>query len=606
VFLPRSTLTVFDSFSPIAAISPIPNSTFTAFCQENHITLSTADRGSLQAHLAEIWGEYKAFIFLLATGAVVRLIAPLLQDKASDPAVIVLDPTLKFAISLCGGHGGNGDRLATLIARQLEATPLITNASTGLGLLEIDLLGLPYGWKKGTGDWTGVSGAIARSAPVQVIQEAGSTLWRDRLAVDHPFDLDREEGTYQGRVWIGFSHRQFHPQSSLPKVQWHPRVLWVGIGCIRGTTKEVIETAIATVFKRYHLALEAIAGLTSIDLKADEPGLLEYCQARNFPLKTFPAEALQGIEVPNPSPVVAEEVGTPSVAEASALKMGETLLVPKQIESQSVTVAVSLAEREYIGCEGQLWLVGTGPGRLDQMTSAAKAALSQADVIIGYSLYIDLIRPLLRPHQRVEALPITQERERAIRAIDLARWGLTVGVISSGDAGIYGMAGLVLEQLQGTGWDGNSPKVQVFPGITAMQGLAARIGAPLMHDFCAISLSDLLTPWEVIVKRLTAAAMGDFVTGLYNPRSNTRTTQIITAREIFLKYRDPKTPVAIARNVYRESEEITLTTLEEMLTSAIDMLTVILIGNSNTRRHGDWLITPRGYKIGQELGGDGE
>jgi cobalt-precorrin 5A hydrolase / precorrin-3B C17-methyltransferase len=155
----------------------------------------------------------------------------------------------------------------------------------------------------------------------------------------------------------------------------------------------------------------------------------------------------------------------------------------------------------------------------------------------------------------------------------------------------------VLEQLQGTGWDGSSPKVQVFPGITAMQGLASRVGAPMMHDFCAISLSDLLTPWSVILKRLECAAVGDFVTGLYNPKSNTRTHQIITAQEIFLKYRSPETPVAIARNVYRDSEEIVITTLGKMLEMEIDMLTVILIGNSNTRNYHNWLITPRGYQI---------
>jgi cobalt-precorrin 5A hydrolase / precorrin-3B C17-methyltransferase len=590
-------LTVFDSYGAIASIAPIPSSRFTAFCQENNIKISNKDNVPLKAHLAEIWGEYKVFIFLLATGAVIRLIAPLLNDKATDPAVIVIDPTLKYVISLVGGHQGNGDRLATLIAQQLEATAIITSASTALNLPAIDLIGVPFGWKKGLGDWTGVSSAMVREQRIQVLQEAGSTIWRDHLPENHLFIFGDSEGNYQGRIWISFTQRRFSPDSSLPKVQWHPRVLWIGIGCIRGTKLEVIDKAITAVFERYHLALDAIAGITTIDIKADEQGLIAYCQGKNLPLKTFPAEDLKDINVPNPSKIVAEEVGTPSVAEASALKMGETLLVSKQIEADSVTVAVSLAEREYIGREGQLYLVGTGPGTIDQMTTAAKTAISQADVIIGYSLYVELIRPLLSPNQIIEALPITKEKERAIRAIDLAKWGLTVAVISSGDAGIYGMAGLVLEQLQGTGWNGSSPKVQVFPGITAMQGLASRVGAPMMHDFCAISLSDLLTPWPVIVKRLECAATGDFVTGLYNPKSNTRTHQIITAQEIFLQYRSPETPVAIARNVYRESEEIVITTLGKMLETEIDMLTVVLIGNSNTRNHYNWLITPRGYQI---------
>jgi cobalt-precorrin 5A hydrolase/precorrin-3B C17-methyltransferase len=590
-------LTVFDSYGAIAAIAPLPDSRFTTFCQENNIKISNKENSSLKAHLAEIWSEYRAFIFLLATGAVIRLVAPLLKDKATDPAVIVIDPTLKYVISLLGGHQGNGDRLATLIAQQLEATAIITSASHAFQLPAIDLIGVPFGWKKGLGDWTGVSSAVVRGQGIQVLQEAGSTLWRDYLPGDHPFIFDDQEGSYQGRVWIGFTQRRFSPDSSLAKVQWHPRVLWLGIGCIRGTEKAVIDRAIRDVFERYHLALDSIAGVATIDIKADESGLIAYCQEKGFPLKTFTAEDLRDINVPNPSPIVNEEVGTPSVAEAAALKMGATLLVSKQIEAASVTVAVSLAAREYIDREGQLYLVGTGPGAINQMTAATKAALCQADVIIGYSLYVELIRPLLSPNQIIEALPITKEKERAVRAIDLAKWGLTVAVISSGDAGIYGMAGLVLEQLQGTGWDGSSPKVQVFPGITAMQGLASRVGAPMMHDFCAISLSDLLTPWPVILKRLECAAVGDFVTGLYNPKSNTRTHQIITAQEIFLKYRSPETPVAIARNVYRDSEEIVITTLGKMLETEIDMLTVILIGNSNTRNYHNWLITPRGYQI---------
>jgi cobalt-precorrin 5A hydrolase/precorrin-3B C17-methyltransferase len=229
------------------------------------------------------------------------------------------------------------------------------------------------------------------------------------------------------------------------------------------------------------------------------------------------------------------------------------------------------------------------------MTPAAQTAVSCADAVIGYSLYIDLINPLLHPGQIVEALPITQERQRAQRAIELAQWGLTVAVVSSGDCGIYGMAGLVLEELRAQGWDGKTPGVQVFPGITALQAAASRVGAPLMHDFCAISLSDLLTPWEVIEKRLTAAAQADFVTALYNPRSQTRIQQIATATAIFLQYRDPTTPVAIVRSAYRQDEQITLTTLEKLLETPIDMLTVVLIGNQSTRTQGDWMITPRGY-----------
>jgi cobalt-precorrin 5A hydrolase/precorrin-3B C17-methyltransferase len=546
-------------------------------------------------------------IFGLAAGAVVRLIAPLLEDKSSDPAILVIDGEGKFAISLCSGHQGRADILAQLIAQQIGATPVLTGASTSLGLPGLDVLGLPFGWRRGSGDWLGVSAAIARGERVEVIQEVGSTLWQKHLPHPHPFTFGfpqvQGESAPKAQIWISATQRQFSSQTNLPQVQWHPRVFWVGIGCSRGTSCQLLETAIEQVCQHHHLAPQAIAGFATIDLKADEVGLLELCREGDFPLKTFSAELLRQVEVPNPSQVVAQEVGTPSVAEAAALLAIETaspsLLVGKQIirgETGSVTVAIAQAELEYTGRIGKLWLVGTGPGNLEQMTPAAKTAVSQADAVIGYSLYLELIEPLLRPGQIVEAFPITQERQRANRAIELAQWGLTVGVVSSGDCGIYGMAGLVLEELQGLGWDGKIPQVQVFPGITALQAAAARVGAPLMHDFSAISLSDLLTPWQVIAKRLEAAAAADFVTALYNPRSQQRHQPLILAQEIFLKYRHPHTPVALVRAAYRWEEQIVLTNLEKMLEFPIDMLTTVIIGNSSTSHYHNWLITPRGYK----------
>ncbi|MBW4620576.1 MAG: precorrin-3B C(17)-methyltransferase [Cyanosarcina radialis HA8281-LM2] len=631
--------------------------------------------GSLSEHLANIWPDCKSLVFCLATGAVIRLIAPLLQDKSCDPAVVVVDEAGKFVISLCSGHQGKADRLAQLVARQIGATPVITGASASLGLPGIDVLGVPFGWNRGTGDWTKVSAAIARGELVRVIQEAGSTLWQSHLPETHPFDFGVPEEAIapQARVWI--SHQQVKSRrgakhcartkvksqdSTIPEVRWHPRVLWVGMGCERGTSRKLIAAAIQQVCQANDLAEDAIAGIATIDIKADEAGILELCGERCWHLRTFPAEILRTVEVPNPSTVVEAEVGTPSVAEAAAIcAAGDVsqiqpslptplpwergaaggvraeecwqadlgldrsptlkpvqgrLLVSKQIfcfdtedrliqnpkskiqnRQGAVTVAIAQSQLEYTGRKGSLWLVGTGPGKLEQMTPAAQTAITAADAVIGYSLYIDLISPLLRPGQIVEALPITQERQRAERAIALAKWGLTVAVVSSGDCGIYGMAGLVLEELQRSGWDGKTPSVEVFPGITALQAAAARVGAPLMHDFCAISLSDLLTPWEVIEKRLIAAAQADFVTALYNPRSQTRTQQIVTVQQIFLQYRHPSTPVAIVRSAYRSDEEIAISTLEKFLDLPIDMLTTVIIGNQSSRTHADWIITPRGY-----------
>ncbi|MFZ4676107.1 MAG: precorrin-3B C(17)-methyltransferase [Nodosilinea sp.] len=554
----------------------------------------------LKEALTTLWQTHDGLIFALATGAVVRLIAPLLGDKATDPAIVVVAETGTQVISLCGGHQGGADDLTRQIAHLLDAEPVITGSSSAQGLPGVDVLGIPFGWSKGSGDWTGVSAAIAHGKPVEVFQDAGSTLWQDHLSQGHPFGFEPAD-VRAARLWISPIQRQFAPESEFPKAQWHPRVLWVGVGCERGTPQGVIEAAIDQVCQANHLAVGAIAGLASLDLKADEVGLVALCAERQWPLRCFTAEDLKAIPVPNPSPVVAAAVQTPSVAEAAAILAAQgELRVAKQvvrIEGQpgAVTVAIAQAERDYIPHPGHLALVGTGPGDLTQITPAAKQAIGQADAVIGYGLYIDQIRPLCRPGQIVEPWPITQERQRADRAIDLARWGLRVAVVSSGDCGIYGMAGLVLEQLQASGWDGETPSLEVFPGISALQAAAAQVGAPLMHDFCAISLSDLLTPWEVIVKRLEAAAQADFVVALYNPKSKTRTQQIATAHRILMAHRSPETPVAVVKSVYRPDQVIHRTTLGALLEAPIDMVTVVLIGNQSTQRHGPWLITPRGY-----------
>lgn len=654
---------LFESFQPLAAIAVTPTGVNTLLPLTNQqvplwlpstIAASLPDTvarshlhtytGPLRDQMAQLWANHRGLICCLATGAVVRLIAPLLVHKTTDPAIVVVDEAAQAVISLCGGHQGGADRLAQVVARYLGAMPILTGAANHRQQPAVDTWGIPFGWRRGPGDWTAVSAAIARGETVQVIQTAGATLWQATIGPEAAIrylnappvappatptqeepavlvsEVPKPEGlgseTAQlSQVWISAQVQIPESTGSIgagPQVQWYPRVLWVGIGCERGTAPAVIATAVTQALQSQDLAAGAIAGVATIDLKADEAGLLAFCRDRDLPLRCFTAEQLQSVSVPTPSATVAAAVGTPSVAEAAALLAADQagcvlgagpapcLLVPKQIVRQpdqpgAVTVAIAQASVEYTGRSGQLWLIGTGPGQLAQITPAAQAALSAADAVIGYSLYIDLIRPCLRSGQLIEALPITQERQRAERAIALAHWGLTVAVVSSGDCGIYGMAGLVLEELGRQGWDGQRPAVQVFPGITAMQAAAARVGAPLMHDFCAISLSDLLTPWPVIEKRLQAAAQADFVTALYNPRSQTRTQQIEQAQAIFLAYRSPDIPVALVRAAYRAEEQITLTTLGQMLDAAIDMLTVVLIGNQSTRRHGDWLITPRGY-----------
>lgn len=618
-------MNAFESFQPLMAIAPTPQAAkiLQPLCSYFNIKIWVPELwegipnlqiydGSLKDHISSHWNQSQSIIFGMAMGATVRLIAPLLTHKDDDPAVVVIDANGQFVVSVCGGHRQGADKLTQGLSTLLQSQAVITGASASAQWPGVDTLGLPLGWQRNSGDWTTVSALIAKGVAIDVQQTAGSTLWQAMLPADHPLSLESDSvphtSSAQALLWIGCENP---PMVSHPLISWSPRMLWVGIGCERGTSRPLIQKAIRQVLETHNLNPTAIAGIASLDLKQDEVGLLAVCDAAKWPFFTFSASLLSEIEVPNPSSVVQQAVQTPSVCEAAALMAAQQhgswghatspkLIATKTIHRDSeepgaVTIAIAQGEREWIANTGHLALIGCGPGNLDQMTPAAQAALGQVDVVIGYTLYMELVRSRLRPGQIIEPSNITQERARAQRAIELAQWGLSVAVISSGDSGIYGMAGLVMEELESQGWDGASPSVEIFPGISALQSAASRVGTPLMHDFCAISLSDLLTPWDVIESRLKAAAAADFITALYNPKSKTRQTQLTRAQSIFLDHRPPETPIAIVRSAYRDNEFKQCSTLGHLHELDVDMLTLVLIGNLSTRLHQGWMITPRGY-----------
>jgi precorrin-3B C17-methyltransferase len=244
---------------------------------------------------------------------------------------------------------------------------------------------------------------------------------------------------------------------------------------------------------------------------------------------------------------------------------------------------------------GKIMLVGIGPGSVDHMTLRARAAIAEADVVIGYVTYIKLVADLIEGKEVVRK-GMTEELDRAVSALEAARAGKKVALISSGDAGVYGMAGPTYEVLFQAGWTPDDEvQVEIVPGASALNACAALVGAPLTHDFCAISLSDLLTPWPVIARRLDAAALSDFVVALYNPKSGRRTRQIVEAQRLFLGHRRPDTPVAIIKSAYRRRQNIEFRTLDTMCEADIGMLSTVLIGNSNTIVKHGLMVTPRGY-----------
>jgi len=245
--------------------------------------------------------------------------------------------------------------------------------------------------------------------------------------------------------------------------------------------------------------------------------------------------------------------------------------------------------------KGILYVVGIGPGAQDHATPAALKAIAESQLVVGYTTYIKLVRHLLEGKEIVKT-GMTEEIGRARAAIERARDGATVSLISSGDAGVYGMAGLVFQVLKEMGWKkGDSPELRLIPGMTALNSCASLVGAPLVHDSCSISLSDLLPPWSVIEKRIEAAASADFVIGLYNPASGRRTRQIVDAQAIIRRHREGNTPVALVKSAYRDMEQVVLTNLDTFLDYEIGMLTTVIIGSSNTFMFEGYMVTPRGY-----------
>ena len=549
----------------------------------------------LSQFLGDTWSTGQALVAVGACGAITRLVAPLLQGKDSDPAVVVLDPAGRFAVPLLGGHSAGGEALAQRIAALLGGEAVLTGASAAAGQVALDAFGTPWGWRRGGGDWSDLIKRAQRQQPPALRHDHGNDRWR-QLPGLQGWQADPNQPPLVVSVEPG------------PGCRWHPPALWLGIGCERGTSVSLLERLVEQGLAAQGMAAEAVAGLASAERKADEPALLELAERRGWPLRCFSSPELAAVEVPNPSAVVLEELGTASVAEAAALLAagpGCALRQTKRIERAqgqeqgAATLAIAQARQQWAPQRGQLHLIGSGPGSLELLTPDARAALAESCVWVGYGLYLDLLEPLRRPDQLRSDGTLTEERQRCQEALELACQGLTVALVSSGDSGIYGMAGLALEQWMALA-EADRPRFNVHPGISALQLAAARAGAPLMHDFCTISLSDRLTPWEVIERRLVAAAAGDFVVALYNPRSRGRDWQLARAQELLLASRPANTPVVLARQLGRADESVQIHRMVDLPLEQVDMLTLVLIGNSSSYSRDGRMVTPRGYP-GAEL-----
>lgn len=512
-------------------------------------------------HLAQLFQQGQTIIGLCASGILIRAIAPDLSDKRTEPPVLAVAEDGSSIVPLLGGHHG-ANALAAQIAKITGGHAAITTASE-------------------------VRFGSAFDEP------------RDGYTLANPEDMKFATATKLAGGEVVIEVTEQVTKGSATHLVYHPRTLVIGLGCERGTSLEEMADLIENTLRINNLSFESIACFASIDLKEDEIAISTFGNVR-----FFSADELNALtsKLKTPSDYVLAEVGTPGVAEAAALAAAgpDAELIVAKIKSKRATCAVARSPSPILEmrgkARGRLNVVGIGPGAKSTRSPASVRALETATDWVGYDLYLDLIADLKRD-QIEHRFPLGGEEDRVRHAIELAKQGKKVALVCSGDAGIYAMAALVYEIID---LEPSRIKVEVIPGISAFQAAAAKAGAMIGHDFCCISLSDLLTPWEAIEKRVKAAAEGDFVISFYNPRSLKRRDQLERAFAILKNHRPPDTPVIIASNLGRTEENVRIVNFKDFNPDDVDMLTLVMVGSSQSKSfaRGDgrtYAYTPRGY-----------
>jgi len=541
-------------------------------------------------HIRVLFSSGTPIVGVCAAGILVRGVAPLLVDKLNEPPVVAVPDDGSTVIPLLGGHRG-ANRLARQIAIGLDAHASITTAgdiAMGVALDEP-----PLGYRLQN---------FKDAKPVMASLLNGSSV---RILGENIFDIHSSSAA---EITLAVSETPMVGDEMT--LVYHPQKYALGLGCARGCSVDEMWNLVSKCMEEANIAAGSISSVGSIDLKGDEPAIIETALRLGVPFRLFEANELESLtpKLANPSEVVFTEVGCHGVSEAAAIALSGGSLVVEKKKTMNATCAIAKSENiitEMNGrSRGKLSIVGIGPGQHSWRTPEASALISEAEELVGYGLYIDILGPLAIGKKRSD-FPLGGEEARCRYALEEAGKGKNVALICSGDAGIYAMGALVFELLDrnenemGVSDAAKRIEVQCTPGVSALQGAAARAGAPLGHDFCTISLSDLLTPREDIIRRLNAAAEGDFVIAFYNPVSKTRRTLLAEAREILLKYRPNDTPVMLASSLGRPEEEVRYRRLDELEVDEVDMLTVVLIGSSNSRLanlgEGARMFTPRGY-----------
>ena len=542
-------------------------------------------------HARDLFAAGVPIVGVCASGILIRGVAPLLADKRAEPPVVSVSDDGSVVVPLLGGHRG-ANRLAREISEALGGIAAVTTA--GDVALGVALDEPPVGYALANPeDAQGAMAAMLGGAGVQVkgenvfgIKSTGTSV--ELIVTDAP------------------------AQGSEAALVYHPQRFVLGLGCARNANPAEMWEQVQAVLDEAGVAVGAVAAVASIDLKGDEPAMIEVAKRLGKPLRLFSAAELaaETTRLENPSEVVFAEVGCHGVSEGAALAMvgAEGSLRIAKRKTANVTVALGEAIAPLVKLKGRargtLSIVGIGPGQASWRTPEVSRLVADAEELVGYGLYIDLLGPLAIGKERSD-FPLGGEEARCRYALEQAGQGKNVALVCSGDAGIYAMGALVFELMDRgadeMGVTDAARRVEVIcsPGVSALQGAAARAGAPLGHDFCAISLSDLLTPRDDILRRLKAAAEGDFVIAFYNPVSKTRRTLLAEARDILLEHRPADTPVMLASSLGRPEEHVRYRRLDALEVDEVDMLTVVLVGSSNSKLAqlgtGPRMYTPRGY-----------
>jgi cobalt-precorrin 5A hydrolase/precorrin-3B C17-methyltransferase len=545
------------------------------------------------AHLGKLFENARSIIGLCASGILIRAIAPHLGDKRAEPPVIAVAEDGSSVVPLLGGHHG-ANALSQQIAALTKGHAAITTASDVRFGASLDEPKPGYVLANPT-DMKSAMAALLSGAPLAVRHS------RKSRTPQTPVDLTNISTVEWAPAFDGVTLEVTeHSTTGGPNhLIYHPQTLAVGIGCERNTDPEEIRTLINQTLSTHNLSEHSIATYASIDLKEDEPALNALHTIAYFTAAELNAQTSR---LKNPSDYVKSEVGTPSVAEASALAAAgplSELVVPKN-KSKRATIAIARAPSPILEIHGRgrglVSIVGIGPGDGGTRSPNVTSELSRATDWVGYGLYLDLVADL-KDNQVEHRFPLGDEEARCRAAIELAKTGKRVALVCSGDAGIYAMAALVYELIDR---EPARMAVEVHPGISAFQAASAAAGAMIGHDFCCISLSDLLTPWEAIERRITTAAEGDFVISFYNPRSLKRRDQLERAFAILKAHRAPDTPVVIASNLGRPQENVRIVNFADFNPDDVDMLTLVMVGSSQSKsfKRGDgktYAYTPRGY-----------